>query len=72
MSFFITLIMDKLRSGSNTTPPNNMDNALLFALILACVGGLPILGFKGKLRRLAQDKKANNQAAIRKSVHDEE
>jgi hypothetical protein len=68
----MTLIMDKLRSGSDTTPPNNMDNALLFALILSCVGGLPILGFKGNLRRLAQDKKNSNQAAIRKSVHDEE
>ncbi|KAI8583214.1 hypothetical protein K450DRAFT_268732 [Umbelopsis ramanniana AG] len=72
ISFFITIIMDKLRSGSNTTPPNNMDNALLFAMILACVGGLPILGFKGKLRRLAQDKKNSDQIAIRKSVHDEE
>jgi FLVCR family MFS transporter 7 len=72
ISFIITLVMDKLRSGEDTTPPNNMDNALLFALILSCVGGLPILAFKGKLRRLAQDKNGGNQADIRKSVHDEE
>jgi FLVCR family MFS transporter 7 len=54
-SFVMTLVMDLMKSGSDTTPPNNMKNALLFAMILACVGALPIAFFKGKMRRLAQD-----------------
>ncbi|KAG2181909.1 hypothetical protein INT43_006834, partial [Umbelopsis isabellina] len=54
-SFVMTLVMDLMKSGDKSTPPNNMQNALLFAMVLACVGTIPIVFFKGKMRRLAQD-----------------
>lgn len=54
-SFVMTLVMDLMKSGDKSTPPNNMQNALLFAMVLACVGTIPVIFFKGKMRRLAQD-----------------
>jgi hypothetical protein len=63
--------MDKLRAGKDANPPNNMNSALLFAVVFSCVAGLPILKFKGNLRRLAHDK-GDNQFGVRKPVHLEE
>lgn len=54
-SFCTTYIMDALRAGPDANPPNNMKHALIYALVLACVGAIPTLFLKSDLKRIDKD-----------------
>jgi hypothetical protein len=57
-SFCTTLIMDKLRAGPDASPPNNMKHALIYAIVLACLGAIPSLFLTSDLKRINRDKNA--------------
>ncbi|KAI8968036.1 major facilitator superfamily domain-containing protein [Mycotypha africana] len=57
------VIIDALRAGPEAVPPNNMKMSINAVAIIVCIGSLPILWFKGDLKRLAYDK---NEQTCRK------
>lgn len=59
-SFCTTLIMDALRAGADATPPYNMKNALIYAIVLACVGAIPTFFLTSDLKRIDRD----NQSSV--------
>lgn len=54
-SFCTTLIMDALRAGPEATPPHNMKHALIYAIVLACVGAIPTFFLTSDLKRIDRD-----------------
>ncbi|CEP08358.1 hypothetical protein [Parasitella parasitica] len=57
-SFVTTFIMDALRAGPDASPPNNMKNALIYAIVLACCGAVPALFLQSDLKRIRRDRNA--------------
>ena len=55
-SFCSTLIMDALRAGPDASPPFNMKHALIYAIVLSCVGTIPALFLTSDLKRIDRDK----------------
>ena len=57
-AFCTTFIMDALRAGPDAAPPNNMKHALVYAIVLSCLGFIPSLFLKSDLKRIRHDQQA--------------
>ncbi|GAA5803806.1 hypothetical protein HPULCUR_009291 [Helicostylum pulchrum] len=57
VSFCSTLIMDALRAGPDASPPHNMKNALIYAIVLSCVGAIPTFFLTSDLKRINHDRR---------------
>lgn len=56
VSFCSTLIMDALRAGPDASPPHNMKHALIYAIVLSCVGAIPTFFLTSDLKRIKHDR----------------
>lgn len=55
VSFCSTLIMDALRAGPDASPAYNMKHALIYAIVLGCVGCIPTFFLTSDLKRIDHD-----------------
>jgi MFS family permease len=69
-SFCTTLIMDALRAGPDASPPNNMNNALIYAIVLACVGAIPALFLTSDLKRIHRDRITPEEAIQEEAIQE--
>ncbi|KAI9487228.1 MAG: major facilitator superfamily domain-containing protein [Benjaminiella poitrasii] len=63
-SFCTTLIMDALRAGPDASPPHHMKHALIYAIVLSCLGAIPALFLSSDLKRIHRDRTTEDQATI--------
>ncbi|KAI7901997.1 major facilitator superfamily domain-containing protein [Cokeromyces recurvatus] len=60
-SFCTTFIMDALRAGPDASPPYNMKHALIYAIVLSCIGAIPSFFLSTDLKRIHRDRTTDDK-----------